>query len=270
MTRSAVAVQEGVVNLTNSKIEYFSQGQGEPIVLLPFGGLTVGYMNDLAQDLANAGYRVVRINFRGSGESAGSGDEITLHTLADDVADVIKALKLGRANIAGNAFGNRVARTLAADHPEMVRTVILFAAGGKVPPKPLGEHALQTLFNPASTDADILGQMKYLVGNPSEIPATWECIRPCRAPQVAEMQRTAMQNTPLKDWWAPPGRIKYLVVQGTDDQIALPENGALLKKEMGKRVALVSFPGAGHLLIVAQPKKAAYAVVSFLQAQPSD
>lgn len=270
VTPSAAQVQEGVVSLTDSRIEYLSQGQGEPIVLLPFGGLTVGYMSDLAQDLANAGYRVVRINFRGSGKSTGSADGITLHTLADDVAGVIDVLKLGRVNIAGHAFGNRVARTLAADHPELVRSVILFAAGGKVPPRPPGEHALQTLFNPASTDADILNQMKYLVGDPSEIPMAWESIRPCRAPQVAGMQRTAMQNTPLKDWWAPPGKVKYLVVQGTDDQIALPENGQLLKQEMGERVTLVSFPGAGHLLIVTEPKRAASAVVSFLQAQHSD
>jgi pimeloyl-ACP methyl ester carboxylesterase len=131
-----------------------------------------------------------------------------------------KPLKLGQINIAGHAFGNRVARTLAADHPELVHSVILFAAGGKVPPKPPGEHALQTIFNPASTDAEVLNEMKYMVGNPAEIPMAWQIIKPCRAPQVAGLQRTAMENTPLKDWWAPPGQMKYLVLQGTDDQIA--------------------------------------------------
>lgn len=263
-TAPTVSVQEGMVELTDSNIEYFSQGQGEPIVLLPFGGLTVGYMDGLSQDMPDAGYRVVRINFRGSGRSTGSGEGITLHTLADDVAGVIQALKLGQVNIAGRAFGNRVARTLATDHPELVRSVILFAAGGKVPPKPPGEHALQTIFDPASTDQDILKQMRYLVGNPAEIPMAWRSIKPCRAPQVAGLQRTAMNNTPLKDWWAPPGQMKYLVLQGTNDQIALPENGELLKQDLGARVTLVSFPGAGHLLIVTEPRKVAAAVVSFL------
>jgi pimeloyl-ACP methyl ester carboxylesterase len=224
----------------------------------PFG-TTVCNVNHI-----NAGYRVVRINFRGSGKSTGPGEGITLHTLAADVAGVIRALKLGKVNIAGHAFGNRVARTLAADHPELVRSVILFAAGGKVPPDPPGERALQAIFNPASTDADILSQMKYMVGNAAEIPMAWQAIKPCRAPQVAGIQRTAMQNTPLKDWWAPPGAMKYLVLQGSDDQIAPPENGALLKQELGERATLVSFPGAGHLFIVTEPNKAAAAVVSFL------
>ncbi len=257
-------VQEGIVKLADSSIEYFSQGQGESIVLLPFGGLTVGYMQELSKDLAEAGYRVIRINFRGSGKSTGAGEGITLHTLAADVAGVITALKLGKAHIAGHAFGNRVARTLAADHPELVRSVILFAAGGKIPPDPSGERALQAIFNPASTDADILSQMKYMVGNAAEIPIAWQAIKPCRAPQVAGIQRTAMHNTPLKDWWAPPGKMKYLVLQGSDDQIAPPENGALLKQELGERATLVSFPGAGHLFIVTEPKKVSAAVVSFL------
>jgi pimeloyl-ACP methyl ester carboxylesterase len=125
---------------------------------------------------------------------------------------------------------------------------------------------LQTIFNPASTDADILKEMKYMVGNPAEIPMAWQIIKPCRAPQVAGLQRTAMENTPLKDWWAPPGQMKYLVLQGTDDQIAPPENGELLKQELGARLTLVSFHGAGHLLIVTEAKKAAASVVSFLHS----
>ena len=262
---STISVKDGIVKLADSNIEYFSQGQGEPIVLLPFCGLTVGYLDALSHDLAIAGYRVIRINFRGSGKSTGSADGVTLHTLADDVAGVIQALKLGRVNIAGHAFGNRVARTLAADHPEMVRSVILFAAGGKVPPKPPGEQALATIFNPASTDAQILKEMKYIVGDPADIPKVWETIKPSRAPQAAGIQKTAMYSTPLKDWWAPPGEMKYLVLQGAEDQIALPENAELLKAELGARVTLISFPGAGHMLPVEESTKAAAAVVSFLR-----
>jgi pimeloyl-ACP methyl ester carboxylesterase len=154
-----------------------------------------------------------------------------------------------------NAVGNRVARTLAADRPELVRTVILFAAGGKVPPTPHGEQALKTIFDPKSTDADVLENMKYMVGNPANIQMAWQVIKPCRAPQAAGIERTAMNNTPLKDWWAPPGKVRYLVVQGTDDQIAPPENGELLKQELGARVTLVSLPGAGHLFLVTDAKK---------------
>jgi pimeloyl-ACP methyl ester carboxylesterase len=259
-------VQEGIVKLADSNIEYFSQGNGEPIVLLPFGSLTIGYLDGVAQDLAHAGYRVVRINFRGSGKSTGSGERVTLHTLASDVAGVIQALKLGPVNVAGHAFGNRVARTLAADHPELVHSVILFAAGGKVPPAPPAERALKTIFNPKATDEDIQKAMNFLVSDPRDIPLVWHLIKPCRSPEAAGIQRTAMDNTPLNEWWAPPGDSKYLVVQGTEDQIAPPKNGELLKEEMGPRVTLVALPGAGHMLILTEPQKAVDALVAFLRS----
>ena len=130
----AQTVETGIVELKDSKIEYFSRGEGEPIVLLPGGTLKVGYLDGLADALAKAGHRVVGINFRGSGKSIGPSEGVTLQTMADDVAGVIKALNLGPVNVAGNDFGNRVARMFAASHPELTRSVILLAAGGKVQP----------------------------------------------------------------------------------------------------------------------------------------
>jgi pimeloyl-ACP methyl ester carboxylesterase len=258
-------VESGVVKLADSNIEYFSQGQGQPVVLLPGGSLTVGYMDGLAQSLAEAGYRAVRINFRGSGKSTGSGKDVTLHTLAADFAGVIEALKLQPANVAGHAFGNRVARMLAADRPELVRSVILFAAGGKVAPEPAVEQALVAIFNPESSEAQVMEAMRYMVGNPAHAASVWKIVAPCRAPTAAGVERTAMESTPLKDWWAPPGPSKYLVLQGTNDQAAPPANGDLLKQELGARVTVVPFPGAGHLMLVEEPQKAAAAIISFLR-----
>ena len=125
-------VETGLIKVGDANIQYFSQGQGEVVVLLPGGSLTVGYMEGLAEALADAGYRAVRINFRGAGKSTGPSKGVTLHTLTADVAGVIEALNLQPANVAGHEFGNRVARTLAADRPELVRDVIVFAPG-KIP-----------------------------------------------------------------------------------------------------------------------------------------
>jgi pimeloyl-ACP methyl ester carboxylesterase len=264
-TAAPMRVDTGVIKLADSNIEYFSQGQGEPVVLLPGGSLSVDYMGGFAQALASAGYRAVRINFRGAGKSTGSGKGVTLHTLAADVAGVVEALDLQPVNVAGHAFGNRVARQLAADRPELVRSVILFAAGGKVPPKPVVERALVTIFTPSSPEPAVLEAMKYLVGNPADVNAVWKIIGPSRAPRAAGIQRTAAQSTPLKDWWAPPGAAKYLVLQGTNDQAAPPENGELLKQALGARVTLAPFPGAGHFMLVTEPKKSVDAIVAFLR-----
>jgi pimeloyl-ACP methyl ester carboxylesterase len=264
-TLKAQTVDTGIAKLADSNIEYFSRGKGETIVLLPGGTLTVGYLDGLANALAKAGYRVVGINFRGSGKSTGSSQGVTLQTMADDVAGVIKSLKLGPVHVAGNDFGNRVARMLAASHPDLTRSVILLAAGGKIQPKPEAAHALMVMFNPASTDADVMAIMPYFVSNPANAERVLAMMKPSRDPAAGPIEKAAAEATPLETWWAPPGKTKYLIVQGAEDQIAPPENGEILKKELADRATLVNVPGAAHLLPLEQPDTTASHVISFIR-----
>lgn len=264
-TLKAQTVDTGIVKLADSNIEYFSRGKGETIVLLPGGTLTVGYLDGLANALAKAGYRVVGINFRGSGKSTGPSQGVTLQTMADDVARVIKSLKLDPVHVAGNDFGNRVARMLAASHPDLTRSVILLAAGGKIQPKPEAAHALMVMFNPASTDADVMAIMPYFVSNPANAERVLAMMKPSRDPAAGPIEKAAAEATPLETWWAPPGKTKYLIVQGAEDQIAPPENGEILKKELADRATLVNVPGAAHLLPLEQPDTTASHVISFIR-----
>ena len=264
-TTSTSGVKEGIVTLADSKIQYFSRGKGETIVLLPGGTLTVGYLDGLAEELAKAGYRVVGINFRGSGKSTGSSKDVTLHTNADDVAGVVKALKVGPVHMVGNDFGNRVARMFAASYPELTRSVVLLSAGGKIQPKPPAERALMIIFNPKSTDAEVLAAMPYFVSNPADAARLWAVFKPSRDLGAASIEHTAAEATPLEVWWAPPGKTKYLILQGAEDQIAPPENGVELKKELGVRATLVNVPRAAHLLPLEQPETTASHMITFFR-----
>ena len=97
----AAGQDTGMVKLADANIEYFSQGQGDVVVLLPGGSLNVKYMEGLAKALADAGLRAVRINPRDAGKSTGGAKGVTLHDLAGDVAGVIKSLDVGAVNVAG-------------------------------------------------------------------------------------------------------------------------------------------------------------------------
>jgi pimeloyl-ACP methyl ester carboxylesterase len=90
-------------------------------------------------------------------------------------------------------------------------------------------------------------------------------LKPSRAPGSAEVIKTAALSTPLNIWWAPPGKTRYLILQGAEDQIAPPENGVELQKELGDRATLVNVPGAAHLLPLEQPELAASHVISFIR-----
>jgi len=254
-----------IVDLTSAKIEIFSQGKGDIVVLLPGGSLSVDYLANLARSLDASGYRAVRINPRGAGASAGTAESVTLHTLADDVAGVIKQLDVGPVWVAGHAFGNRVARMLAADHPELVKGVILLAAGGKVAPTPDAQKALATIFDSRTSDANYLDAMQYMVGDPADKALAGEALKRSRAPQAGPIQRAAGMSTNLSDWWAPPGQVPFLILQGENDQAAPPQNGELLKVDLGDRATLVNIPNAGHLMVVTKPDVVSNEIVQFIR-----
>ena len=259
------AAKEGIAALGDTKIQYFSRGTGETIILIPGSTLTVGYLDGLAQSLARSGYRVVSINLRGTGKSLGPLDGMTFQTNADDVAGVIKALGTGPVHIAGNDFGNRIARKFAASYPELTRSVILLAAGGKIPPQPEAIRALQTVFDPLSTDEQVLAAMPFFVANPADGPRVWASFKSARDPSAAAQQEAAARASPLNEWWAPPGDARYLILQGAEDQIAPTANGADLARELGARAKLVDVPDAGHLLPIEQPDIAAAEIVAFIK-----
>jgi pimeloyl-ACP methyl ester carboxylesterase len=256
-------VERELVKADDVELECFSHGSGPPILLLPGGSLAVGYLADLAETLAGAGFRAIRVNPRGAGDSVGPTEGLTLHDLGDDVAGVIEALDAAPAFVLGHAYGNRVARTVAADHPDLVRGVILVAAGGKVEPRPEAQQALMTLFTPTASEDEVLDAMAWMVGSPENASSVWERFKGDRAPGAAAAQMAAARATPLEEWWSPPGDARYLVIQGTKDAAAPVENGHLLAEELGDRVTLVDIPGAGHLQPLEAPGPVAEAVIAF-------
>jgi len=108
-------------------------GQGEPIVFIPSRGRGVEDFDVLSNRLVRAGYQAILPEPRGIGGSAGPLENITYHDLASDVAATVESLVGRPVTVIGHDFGNRIARTLASDHPALVKQLILLSAGGMVP-----------------------------------------------------------------------------------------------------------------------------------------
>jgi len=78
-----------------------------------------------AQMDALAGYRVLRFDARGHGESDKPPGAYSLSMMADDVAGLIEALELGPVHYVGVSMGAMIGQTLALEHPELVRSLTL-------------------------------------------------------------------------------------------------------------------------------------------------
>ena len=100
------------IEVGGATLECTLYGSGTPVVLLANAGCSTGYFDDLARVLAAGGLQAICVNMRGTGESRGSLDGITVHDLAADVAGVLEALDCGPAHLVGWSDGGIVSTFL--------------------------------------------------------------------------------------------------------------------------------------------------------------
>lgn len=244
---------------------YYVSGTGPSVVLLASLGRAASDFNELALALNGQGYRTIAIDPPGMGDSTLIDAEgMTHHDLARGVHQIVEhEVPAGeKIVVLGHAFGNRVARTYAADYPEKVAATILAAAGGKVPISPKARDALSKSLWTFMPDWWRRPKVRYgffSEGNP--VPDYWMGGWSFR---TALLQIETVANTSVDDYWS-GGTAPLLVVQAMDDTIAPPEHTAvLLKEEFGDRVTVVEIENAGHALFPEQPEKIAAAMLAFL------
>lgn len=244
------------------------------VVLIPSLGRDAHDFDVLTAALAASGFRTVAVHPRGIGTDGSTvavdaGAPVTLHDLAGDVLAVCDAVCAhrptadGRVHVIGHALGNRIARCLTADRPDMVASLTLLAAGGLVEPDPAAWEALANCFLTTLSPEEHLRNVAFAFFADGNDATVW---RDGWYPEIAGLQRRAVAATERDDWWhavAP----RTLVVQGRQDRIAVPANGRRYVAELRERGAdatLVEIDGAGHGLLPEQPDAVSRAVTGFL------
>ena len=120
--------------------ETFGDPADTPIVLI-MGLATqmIAWHEDFCEELAERGFYVVRFDNRDIGRSthfdfrpASAGqmlrrslppEQYTLSDMAEDTAGLIRELGIEPAHVAGASMGGMIAQMLAAEHPEVVRSL---------------------------------------------------------------------------------------------------------------------------------------------------
>lgn len=258
------AEERTIVRPSGGQIAFAADGTGPAVLMIPSLGRGASDFDDLSRRLVAAGFTSVRPDPRGIGRSSGPMDGVTLHDLAADAASVIEALGPEPVIVVGHAFGQRVGRTLAADRPELVRAMAMVAAGGRAAMKPGAAEALMGCFRLDRPDAERLADVAFAFFAPGNDAAQRaEVWRGGWYPDAATMQVAAARATPVEGWWNAGSTTPLLVIQGLQDTVAPPENGRMMKAELGERVELLEIDGAGHALLPEQPEKIAAAIIAF-------
>jgi pimeloyl-ACP methyl ester carboxylesterase len=107
---------------------YETHGTGRPLVLLPGGLLTIDLtFGSMIGSLAE-GRRVIGVEPQGHGHTPDIERQMTVDTLADDVAALLRHLDIDRADLFGFSLGGMIALSVAIRYPEMVGRLVLASA----------------------------------------------------------------------------------------------------------------------------------------------
>jgi pimeloyl-ACP methyl ester carboxylesterase len=92
------------VNANGIEIYYEVQGEGEPLVLIPYLAADQACYAFQVADYANH-FTCFTVDLRGAGLSGKPGGDYTTELLADDIAGFMQAAGVERAHVAGLSLG---------------------------------------------------------------------------------------------------------------------------------------------------------------------
>ncbi len=263
------------IEVPGGRLHVVDDGAGPPIVLLHAGVADLRSWDAMVHPLVAAGYRVIRFDSRGVGES--TTEEIEFSHRADLLA-VLDALGLGRAALVGNSMGGMAAIDTAIESPDRVAAVVGVAAGlGGFEATPTNDEtrifeAYERVDGAKPYDADALTDFEANVwldgpGQPAgrAAPALREAFKAMAGPLNAP-GRVPARGRPLE----PPAngrlgelRCPVLFVAGALDFSEVVQTGDRIEAAAPNAHSVV-WPDVAHMIGMEQPARLAAAIVEFL------
>lgn len=241
-------------------------GNGPRIVMMPSLGRGAADFFDIAQRLADAGYRALCPEPRGLGGSTGPLTGITLHDFANDIAAVIKHDGGEPTVVAGHAFGNFVARTMGADHPQLTRAVVLLAATHTWPLAQDLRDSINKCHQMELPEQERLKHLQHVFFAPGNDARVW---LDGWDEEVMHAERAATEATPKEEWWT-AGSVPVLDVLSLKDPLSPPDSIYTYRDQWGAaRVTLAKIDNAAHALLPEQPAAVAAAIIGYMQTLQS-
>jgi len=272
---SYITTQDG------TQIYYNDWGKGQPVVFSHGWPLSADAFEDQMFFLAQRGYRCIAHDRRGHGRSSQPWQGNDRDTYADDLAELVTALRLENAiHIGHSTGGGEVTRYIGRHGTGRVAKAVLI---GAIPPL-----MLKTAANPGGLPIEVFDQLRasvqadrsqfwkdlsmpfysynrpgakvsegvresfWLQGMQAGFPASYFCIKAFSETDLTE---------DLKKIDVPT-----LILHGDDDQIVPIEDSALISAKIVKNAKLVVYKGAPHGMCTTLKDKVNEELLAFIKA----
>lgn len=126
-------------NINGVRMHYHVQGQGEPLVLIHAGIANLHMWDDQMPEFTQH-FKVIRFDVRGFGETP---DPAGNYTDYEDVHALLQHLGIQQTNVLGISNGGRISLEFAIAYPQMVKKLVLVAAGLPGFENPVHDEATQ-------------------------------------------------------------------------------------------------------------------------------
>jgi 3-oxoadipate enol-lactonase len=263
------------VSVDGVNIFYEVSGQGEPLVMIQgFGHYSLQW-GRLPDEFAKQ-YKVILIDNRGTGRSDKPNVPMTIPMIADDIARVLDALSIEKANIFGISMGGLIAQRFAINHPERVINLILgctFPSGAHhITPPPEG---LRILFDgkylasmtPEQRTREVFGFLcseEFIEADPEAYSYYHRVTMEHPTPGYI-FKRHGEAISKEDTWEELPGiKVPTLIITGTADKIVPFENSKLLKERIPDS-ELVLLPDKRHSFFIEAMDATVTSVSSFIK-----
>jgi pimeloyl-ACP methyl ester carboxylesterase len=123
--------KNGYSEVNGIKMYYEIYGKGEPLVLLHGGGSTVQSSFAHLIPLLEKDHQIIAVELQNHGRSGFRDVPETFEQDADDVAALLKGLKISKANFFGFSNGGTTCMQIGIRHPEIVNKLVLVAAASR-------------------------------------------------------------------------------------------------------------------------------------------
>jgi pimeloyl-ACP methyl ester carboxylesterase len=243
------------------------------LLIMGLGMQLVGWPDDLCEMIAGRGFRVIRFDNRDAGKSTHMAgrpptpaqmlrrripqQSYTLADMAQDAAGLLREIDAAPAHVVGASMGGMIGQTLAANHPEVVRslTSIMSTTGNRWKGQPaLSTYRFLLAKPPATREAAIARTVKVFeaIGSPG-LPKDIDRVRDVAARSWDRDHDRASTGRQLGavlvsgDRTPDLGRITAptLVIHGSGDKLVRPSGGrATANAIRGAKLQIVE--GMGH------------------------